>query len=402
MPRRRDGSPRGVAPRGGRPVTLALALALALSTSVAFAAPAHASPQDDLAAKKARAARLETKIQADHRKAEILNAQYLQAQTAVAETQKKIAAAEAGIARAEADTKQSRLRLSGRAATLYMGAGNGDPLGFDATSVQDLGSMAQYGDAAASRDERILDDLKHTEAELTAQRTDLESQRSAAQERQRKVDSALREVKRVNAAMRKLLDTTTAGVKLLAAKMEQDALASASLAEQDWLRRMAERQKAGKTKPGAGTDPPGDIGAIIGDVPAPSVGALYAVAYAAAQLGKPYVYAGAGPDVFDCSGLTMMAWKQAGVSMEHGSQSQYMSFPHVPLDQLQPGDLVFFGDSGPTNHHVGIVIGPGIMIDAPHTGAFVEIVSYYRPDLVLLGARPLPATTPSAPSTPTP
>src|ERR1700730_14825613 len=110
MPRRSYGSPRGLAPRGRRPITLALALALAVSTSVMFAVPAHASPQDDLAAKKARAAKLETKISADHRRAEILNEKYLQAQTAVAETQKKIADAEAGIARAEADTLQSRMR----------------------------------------------------------------------------------------------------------------------------------------------------------------------------------------------------------------------------------------------------------------------------------------------------
>ena len=100
------------------------------------------------------------------------------------------------------------------------------------------------------------------------------------------------------------------------------------------------------------------------------------------------MYVGAGPDVFDCSGLTMMAWAQSGVSMEHGSQSQYMSFPHVPIDQLQPGDLVFFGDTGPTNHHVGIVVGPGLMIDAPHTGVYVELVSYFRKDLVPMGARP--------------
>src|SRR5437763_4196283 len=116
MPRRRDLSPRAVAPRGRRPVALVLSLALAISISVAFAAPAHASPQDDLAAKKARAGVLEAKIEADHRKAEMLNEQYLQAQTAVAETQTKIAAAEAGIARAEADTKDARRRLSGRAA----------------------------------------------------------------------------------------------------------------------------------------------------------------------------------------------------------------------------------------------------------------------------------------------
>jgi cell wall-associated NlpC family hydrolase len=129
-------------------------------------------------------------------------------------------------------------------------------------------------------------------------------------------------------------------------------------------------------------------GEAIGNAPAPSGGAGAAVAYAEAQLGKPYQYAGTGPGSFDCSGLTMMAWQQGGVSMAHGSQSQYDSFPHVAISQLQPGDLVFFGSSGPTNHHVGIVVGPGVMIDAPHTGSFVERVSYYRPDLVPLGARP--------------
>jgi cell wall-associated NlpC family hydrolase len=113
------------------------------------------------------------------------------------------------------------------------------------------------------------------------------------------------------------------------------------------------------------------------------------VAYAYAQLGKPYVVGGAGPSSFDCSGLSMMAWLQVGVAMQHGSQSQYDSFPHIPLNQLQPGDLVFFGTSGPSNHHVGIVVGNNMMIDAPHTGANVRMENYYTwSDLLPLGARP--------------
>jgi cell wall-associated NlpC family hydrolase len=156
------------------------------------------------------------------------------------------------------------------------------------------------------------------------------------------------------------------------------------------LQRLSAQQAAARKK-GCGGDSnllpgPGD-----GKVSEPVAGALLAVAYAQAQLGKPYVYAAAGPDAFDCSGLTMMAWRQAGVLMEHGSQAQYNAFPHVTIDQLQPGDLVFFGSSGPANHHVGIVVGPGVMIDAPHTGAFVELVSYFQPDLVPLGARPSPS-----------
>jgi cell wall-associated NlpC family hydrolase len=100
---------------------------------------------------------------------------------------------------------------------------------------------------------------------------------------------------------------------------------------------------------------------------------------AIAQLGKPYVYAGGGPDAFDCSGLTMYAWEAAGVSLPHNALAQYESLPHVPISSVQAGDLVFFGSP---IHHVGMVVGPGTMIEAPHTGAVVRYASYYRPDIV--------------------
>ena len=78
---------------------------------------------------------------------------------------------------------------------------------------------------------------------------------------------------------------------------------------------------------------------------------------ALSQLGVPYVFAAASPGrAFDCSGLTLWAWGQAGVSLPHFAASQYAMLPHVPLDQLQPGDLVFFYSD---LHHVGIYIGNG-------------------------------------------
>jgi cell wall-associated NlpC family hydrolase len=337
--------------------------------------PTLIPPPTDLANGIAQAARLRIAIDANSRRADILDEKYLEAQTAVRKANRQIAATQRKIDATNAKVASLKAELAGRAALLYIGAGNTDPIGFDATSVQELGARAKYGDAAAATDERLLDELKHTEDALNAQHDDLESQLAVAKQRQDTALAARRQVARVNANMQKLLATTSAGVRLLAAKMEQDALANAAIAEQAWLLRLAARKGP-------------DFGIPIGDIPAPSPGALLAVAYAERQLGKPYVYAGAGPNVFDCSGLTMMAWRQAGVSMEHGSRSQWLSFPHVPIDQLAPGDLVFFGVSGPLNHHVGIVIGPGIMIEAPHTGAFVRIASYFRPDLVPVGARP--------------
>jgi cell wall-associated NlpC family hydrolase len=95
-----------------------------------------------------------------------------------------------------------------------------------------------------------------------------------------------------------------------------------------------------------------------------------ALAWAYAQLGKPYHYGGAGPRSFDCSGLTMRAFAAAGVSLPHSAAAQQHAGRRVPLSQLQPGDLVFWGSPA---YHVGIYVGSGRIIDAPHTGTDVQI-----------------------------
>jgi peptidoglycan DL-endopeptidase CwlO len=123
--------------------------------------------------------------------------------------------------------------------------------------------------------------------------------------------------------------------------------------------------------------------------PPPSSGSTSAViAYAQAQIGKPYQWGAAGPDAFDCSGLTMQAWAQAGVSLDHYTGAQWDETARVAISDLRPGDLVFYGSAGPSSHHVGLYVGGGQMIEAPHMGAFVRYASIYRYDLLPYGGRP--------------
>src|SRR5215207_678429 len=97
-----------------------------------------------------------------------------------------------------------------------------------------------------------------------------------------------------------------------------------------------------------------------------------AVAAAKSALGSPYVWAAAGPSSFDCSGLTMWAWAQAGVSLPHSSQMQQSSGQRVSLSALAPGDLVFYGSPV---HHVAIYVGAGQIIHAPQSSDVVRYAS---------------------------
>lgn len=116
-----------------------------------------------------------------------------------------------------------------------------------------------------------------------------------------------------------------------------------------------------KPKPPAATQTP---------VVAGSVGAV--LTYAKAQLGKPYVWAAAGPNGFDCSGLVVASYARAGINLPHQTGGLIGRGRSVSRAQLQPGDLVF-----PSSGHVGIYLGDGMMIHAPHPGDHVRIAKVY-------------------------
>jgi peptidoglycan DL-endopeptidase CwlO len=114
-------------------------------------------------------------------------------------------------------------------------------------------------------------------------------------------------------------------------------------------------------------------GTSTGSIPVPPSSTLggQAVAIAEQYLGVPYVWGGASPSGFDCSGLTMYVYAQLGVSLPHNAAAQYGMGTPVPRSDLEPGDLVFFDGLG----HVGIYVGGNSFIHAPHTGTVVQISS---------------------------
>lgn len=139
------------------------------------------------------------------------------------------------------------------------------------------------------------------------------------------------------------------------------------------------------SSPAASPAPP----PVANPAPNQAVAVQRAIAYAKQQLGKPYLWAAAGPDRFDCSGLTMRAWGTAGVALPHYSVAQFSQSTRVSMADARPGDLLFWSNNGSPSgiHHVALYLGGGQFIEAPRTGLNVRYNSIYTwyPDFV---ARP--------------
>ena len=154
-----------------------------------------------------------------------------------------------------------------------------------------------------------------------------------------------------------------ARIAQLAAKERKAALAAAAAAARQIDQSQSQGQQNGPSAGGGGFSGGGR--------------AATAVRYALAQVGDRYVAATSGPNTFDCSGLTMTAWRQAGISLPHYSYSQYSKSRKIPLSQAQPGDLIFY--FGGSVHHVGMYIGNGKMVHAANPNEGVVITDVLGP-----------------------
>ena len=318
---------------------------------------------DAITDKKRKASQLVDRIDALNTKAEILAEQYDKATVDLANLDLSIKQAEAQLAQKRAEISLAQSQMSSWALRTYIHGGLSDPLFgvLNGAGVAGDAALRQgYLDLAVGRDQRSSDELRRSRLDAEAVQADLAVKH--------------RDQTRLNAvlvATRRQVEKATSDAQHLLDRAESDLRA---LVAAEQARRAAAAEAAARSRIGL-------ITRVSHPPPPPSPGASGAVAAALSQVGVPYRWGGETADSgFDCSGLTAWAWARAGrPGLPHNAYAQWSSLPHVNIEDLRPGDLVFFGSDV---HHVGLYIGNGMMVHAPHTGALIQRASIYRSDLI--------------------
>jgi cell wall-associated NlpC family hydrolase len=342
-------------------VTRAVGACVALSLVLLAALTVQTAGATSLASLRAQARAAEARINALNVAAEKKIEAYDGVHGKLISTRKQLAATKLNLRLARANLAASQRQLAHSLAAEYK-AGGQDPLMYvlAAKSFGDLVDEMQLLQRRNSTDAQLVRSIAHYRAtvrtavhKLSVENAKLTHETSQAKQARDAAISSLNTEKHYSAGLNSKIQSVIAAQQAAAAAAAARAAAAAQAAP-----------PAGGTGGSAPSGPP------IPPPPGSSLGAK-AVAIAQQYLGVPYVWGGASPSGFDCSGLVMYVYGQLGVSLPHNAAAQYASLPHVPLNDLQPGDLVFFYGFG----HVGIYVGGGEMIHAPHTGAVVSYAS---------------------------
>jgi peptidoglycan DL-endopeptidase CwlO len=246
-------------------------------------------------------------------------------------------------------------------------------------TINDAVTMQHYQQSVADSDLSAISRVEQSKQKLTAVAADLAVQQHQHEAIQRELSSQRRDIQQRIAKQRSYLDRLSGEVKqaVQAEQRRQEELRRQALARKLAAERAARlkaaREAAARQQAAQRDAAPTSSG--------PTSAAEQAVAFARAQIGKPYQWGATGPDSYDCSGLTMSAYASAGVTIPRTSRSQWTIGTHIDsMADLVAGDLVFYGTSASTIHHVGLYVGDGLMIEAPFTGASVRTASINRSD----------------------
>jgi len=329
------------APTGTRRIATIIVLGAAVLTLV-LASAAAASP---ISQKKARLRAIQGELEKVYTQAEIATERYNQATSQLQTVQQQIAENQRLLDVAEHNLHTANDQLKTRAENIYKSRDVGivDVL-FSANSFDELITQLDMMERLGNSDVDTVKAIAAYRRDIKDRRVKLDADKKAAaelvQERAAQKDRILGYESR--------LKKMTRGLKSEIKRMQQQAALAAKLAaQQSW---------GGIVPPPVDPNSPGH----------PEI-----VTIAQGYFGVPYVWGGASPSGFDCSGLTMYCYAQIGIGMSHGATDQQRQSTPVSLGDLRPGDLVFFGNSS-YSHHVAIYAGGGSVIEAPHTGDVVR------------------------------
>ncbi|MBN2168245.1 MAG: C40 family peptidase [Actinobacteria bacterium] len=292
----------------------------------------------------------EQEVQQLQRKVEDAVERYNYACYKLNETKSQIETNQESIEVAEEQLAGAKGRLNNRARAMYMSRQSTmlDVM-VNANSFDEFLVGVEFSKKVAQKDADIVAQVKQAKAELEAAKQALAQQKSEQESAKAEIASSKAEVeKQLSGAKGKLAGVEDQIRQAMAAR-QREASSSSSY----------RRSSPTASIPGITSPPPG----------APNTGVV-GVAYA--QLGKPYVWGGSGPNSFDCSGLVQYCYRNgAGISLPHSSYAQANCGARVGASQLQPGDIIGFRGWG----HVGIYVGGGQYIHAPHSGDVVRVAS---------------------------
>jgi cell wall-associated NlpC family hydrolase len=389
-----------------RPTRLArLAIVVAAATLAApmmFPEVARATVEDQ----RREVERIVDELDRLHEQADILAEDWAEAEDNLRQLTVDVAEAEASVAEKEAQLGELRGDLSAVAVRSFTGAGQDvlGPLFSNATVYGEGLRRDQYSRVALAVGTVTTDDLDELIGELDAERADLQSKRDEVETLKVTIEEKRQQTEQRTAEYEERRAEAEAR---LGAAIEEEERRRAEAAWEALQAELAAQQAQAQTTSASGDGGSGDTdggdtdGGNAGDAAAPATGgdegdddsaapapapppppppdvpavsglAGVAIDAAMSQLGKPYRYATAGPDSYDCSGLTHYAWGRAGVYLPRNSRAQMAATPRVPAAAAQPGDLIFY--YSPISH-VGIYLGGGQLVHAPNSGTVVKVAS---------------------------
>jgi peptidoglycan DL-endopeptidase CwlO len=380
------------------PIALVMALLLALAGGTAAGA-APAAPKAQTAPNAALAAKakaLQAKLDAQHAEVERLAERLNATDDRRRRLQASLRRLKARQAAAQAQLDAAQAQLDEQARATYMGGPQwllGELVG--GANPPDAMRRLPMQKAALEARAAVVTDVRVRKAEVESLNERVSADLAEADLVHRRQDDERRQVQRLVEQLQGTLDKID---EQLAGYLE------------------AERDRAEASRRAAWSGYMSGVGTVQSWLQAGPV-ARAAVRWALAQLGDPYRWGATGPDTFDCSGLTSSAYRAAGVTIPRVSRAQWGAGPHVAVANLLPGDLLFYADNPgnpATIHHVGMYIGNGLMVHAPHTGDVVRVASIWResyagatrivPGVITPGlpGPPVTAPPPTSPTPPTP